>query len=55
MIMENGLAFIIALQGRGIGIEYAKKILARSKDLNDLIMNIVEQEKIYLRTSQYWS
>ncbi|ADM26985.1 DEAD/DEAH box helicase domain protein [Ignisphaera aggregans DSM 17230] len=55
MIMENGLAFIIALQGRGIGIEYAKKILARSKDLNDLIMNIVEQEKIYLRTSQYWT
>ncbi len=55
MVIENGLAFIIALQGRGVGVEYAKKILAKSKDLNDLIMNIVEQEKIYLRTSQYWS
>ncbi|MEM0228397.1 MAG: DEAD/DEAH box helicase [Ignisphaera sp.] len=55
LIMENGIASIIALQGRGIGVEAAKRILARSSDLESLIYNIVEQEKVFLRTHKYWN
>jgi len=55
LIMENGIAGIIALQGRGVGVETAKRILARSTDLNTLIYNIVEQEKLFLRTYKYWT
>lgn len=55
IIMENGIASIIALQGRGIGIETAKRILARSSDLDSLIYNIIEQEKIFLKTYKYWN
>ncbi|MCS7110754.1 MAG: DEAD/DEAH box helicase [Ignisphaera sp.] len=54
-IMESGIAGIIALRGRGIGIETAKRVLAKSNDLDSLIYNVVEQEKIFLRTHKYWS
>ncbi len=55
MVIEYGIAFLIALQGRGIGIEYAKRILAKSRNLEDLLLNIIEQEKTYLRTFHYWA
>lgn len=53
-IIENGVAGLIALRGRGIGVETAKRILAKSVDLDSLIYNIVEQEKVFLRTRKYW-
>ncbi|MEM2200418.1 MAG: DEAD/DEAH box helicase [Ignisphaera sp.] len=53
-VMSHGIAGIIALQGVGVGIETAKRLLSKSTDLNSLIMNILEQEKIFLRTSKYW-
>ncbi len=55
LIIENGIAAIIALQGRGIGVETAKRILAKSNDLNSLVYNIIEQEKLFLRTYKYWN
>ncbi|MEM0490392.1 MAG: DEAD/DEAH box helicase [Ignisphaera sp.] len=53
-IMSHGVAGVIALQGIGIGIETAKRIIAKSSDLDTLIMNIVDQEKTFLRTARYW-
>ncbi|MEM3980739.1 MAG: hypothetical protein QXF79_05745, partial [Ignisphaera sp.] len=53
-IMSHGMAGVIALQGIGVGIETAKRLIAKSVDLDSLILNIVEQEKVFLRTSKYW-
>jgi len=53
-IMNHGVAGIIALRGIGIGTETAKRIIAKSSDLNTLIMNIIDQEKTFLRTARYW-
>jgi ATP-dependent Lhr-like helicase len=53
-IMSHGVAGLIALQGIGIGVETAKRVLAKSHDLNSLILNIIEQEKVFLRTWKYW-
>lgn len=54
LIVGYGLAGVVALQGIGIGIKTAKRILARSSDIDSLILNIIEQEKIFLKTSKYW-
>ncbi|MDK6027972.1 DEAD/DEAH box helicase [Ignisphaera sp. 4213-co] len=54
IIMEYGLACLIALQGIGIGIENAKKVLSKSFDMNTLIQNILEYEEKYLKTRRYW-
>uniref|UniRef100_A0A7C2ZMK2 DEAD/DEAH box helicase n=1 Tax=Ignisphaera aggregans TaxID=334771 RepID=A0A7C2ZMK2_9CREN len=53
-LMSHGIAGAIAIQGIGIGIETAKRVLARSSDLDSLITNIVEHEKLFFRTSKYW-
>lgn len=53
-ILNHGLAGIITLQGIGIGIETAKRIIAKSLDIDSLILNIIKREKIFLRTSRYW-
>ncbi|MEM0026828.1 MAG: DEAD/DEAH box helicase [Ignisphaera sp.] len=54
MLMEYGLAFLIALQGIGIGIENSKKVLSKAFDMNTLIQNILEYEERFLRTRKYW-
>jgi len=54
LIMEYGLAALIALQGIGIGIEFAKRVLAKSHNWDSLISNILEYEENYLRTRKYW-
>ena len=53
-VMTYGIAGLIAIQGIGIGIETAKRVIARSSDLDSLISNIIEQEKVFIRTSKYW-
>ncbi|MEL9940086.1 MAG: DEAD/DEAH box helicase [Ignisphaera sp.] len=54
MLMEYGLAFLIALQGIGIGIENSKKVLSKAFDMNTLIQGILEYEERFLRTRKYW-
>jgi ATP-dependent Lhr-like helicase len=53
-VMSHGVAGVIALQGIGIGVETAKRVLAKSYNLESLILNIIEQEKTFLRTWKYW-
>ena len=54
LIMDYGVLALVALQGRGIGPETAKRILARATTFNDLIKLIYESEKEFLRTHHYW-
>jgi ATP-dependent Lhr-like helicase len=55
LVMDYGLAALVTLNGIGIGVEFAKRILAKSHDWNSLISNILEYEESYLRTRKYWS
>jgi len=52
--MEYGLAALIALHGIGIGVEFAKRVLAKSHDWDSFMVNILECEENYLRTRKYW-
>ena len=54
LVMEYGIAAVIALQGIGIGPETAKKVLANSNSLDELILNIIHFEEQFLRTRKYW-
>ncbi len=54
LVMDYGVLALVALQGRGIGPETAKRLLARSRTLDDLIKAVYEQEKLFLRTSRFW-
>ncbi|HID80286.1 MAG TPA: DEAD/DEAH box helicase [Ignisphaera sp.] len=55
LIMDYGVFALIALQGKGVGPETAKRILARASTFNDLIKLIYESEKEFLRTYHYWN
>jgi ATP-dependent Lhr-like helicase len=54
LVMEYGLAALIALHGIGIGVEFAKRVLAKSHDWDSFMVNILEYEENYLRTRKYW-
>ena len=54
LIMDYGVFALIALQGRGVGPETAKRILSRATTLDDLIKLVYESEKEFLRTHHYW-
>ncbi len=54
LLMDYGLAALIALQGVGIGPENAKRILSRASTLEELVSMIIEREATYLRTKRFW-
>ncbi|MEM4484635.1 MAG: DEAD/DEAH box helicase [Sulfolobales archaeon] len=55
MIASNGKKALYALMGVGIGIDTAKKILWNSRTDQELFINILEAEKKYLRTREFWN
>jgi ATP-dependent Lhr-like helicase len=55
LFLVYGKKAAIALAARGIGPETAKRILAKyHKDEDDFLRDILEAEKLYLRTKRYW-
>jgi len=55
LFLVYGKKAAIALAARGVGPETAKRILARyHKDEDDFLRDILEAEKLYLRTKRYW-
>jgi ATP-dependent Lhr-like helicase len=55
LFLVYGKKATIAMAARGVGPETAKRILARfHKDEDDFLRDILEAEKLYLRTKRYW-
>ncbi len=54
LVMDYGLAALIALQGVGIGPETAKRILSRAKTIEDLVALVLERQRAFLRTRRFW-
>ena len=54
LFMNYGINACLVLAGYGIGVETAKRILRNSWSEEDLIRNILEAEKEYIRTRKYW-
>jgi len=60
VVMNYGLAAVIALQGTGVGPDSARRILSRLLekssriDLDELVRAVLEQERKFLSTRQYW-
>ncbi len=55
LVMDYGIAAVIALQGFGVGPDNAKRILSKAKTLEELLLNIYEQEKYFLRIRKFIS
>ena len=54
LFMNYGIKACLALAGYGIGVETAKKVLRKSFGEEDLIRNILEAEKEFIRTRKFW-
>lgn len=54
MVMSSGKGAVKALAGRGIGPRTAGRILARQLEGDDLLREILNQEKIWARTKRFW-
>lgn len=54
LFLSYGENAILALSARGIGVESAKRILKDSRTEEELLRNILKQEKNYARTRRFW-
>jgi len=54
LYLTHGKKALMVLAGRGIGPKTAARILKKSKNENELLKNILEAEKIYARTREFW-
>ncbi|RLG57169.1 MAG: helicase [Candidatus Hydrothermarchaeota archaeon] len=54
LFLSYGKLSVIALAGRGIGPEVAKRVLGNSRDEEELYRNILKAEREYARTRQFW-
>jgi ATP-dependent Lhr-like helicase len=54
LLMAYGRNALLTLAARGVGAKTAKRILARSTDGHDLVKEIVQAEKTYIKTRRYW-
>jgi ATP-dependent Lhr-like helicase len=54
MVMNYGQPALLALAGRGVGWTTAKRILATSRDEEELLRLVLEAEKNYARTKRFW-
>ncbi len=55
LIREFGKFAIIALMGRGVGPETAIRILRKMhRDIDSLILDIIEAERTFARTHRFW-
>jgi len=55
LYIEYNIKAVIALAGRGVGPHTAKKILRKYHETqDDLLKDILEAEKQFLRTKKYW-
>jgi ATP-dependent Lhr-like helicase len=54
LYLSYGKKALLALAGRGIGPETAKKVLSRGRDETTLLKLILQAEKQYARTKRFW-
>ncbi len=54
LIMNYGVAALLVLQGIGIGPATAKSILAKARDLDELVSLVLERKSQFLRTRRFW-
>ncbi|RLI99974.1 MAG: helicase [Candidatus Aenigmatarchaeota archaeon] len=54
LTITYGKQAVIAMAGRGVGVATAKRILAKMKSGDELIMEIMRAEREYVRTKRYW-
>jgi len=56
IFIDYGQKGVMVIAGKGIGTRTAKRILSKYfSDEKDLLKKIIEEERTYLRTKQYWS
>jgi ATP-dependent Lhr-like helicase len=54
LVLSYGKKAIIALAGRGIGPETAKRVLLATRKDDELYRNILKAERDYARTKRFW-
>ncbi len=54
LFLSYGRSALIAMGGRGIGAEVAKRVLQQARDEDSLYKNIMKAERDYARTRQFW-
>lgn len=54
LYLSYGKKSLLALSGRGVGPETAKRVLSKGRDETTLLKLILEAEKQYARTKRFW-
>lgn len=54
LVLSYGKKAILALAGRGVGPETAKRVLLATRKEDDLYRNILRAERNYARTRRFW-
>lgn len=54
LVLSYGKLAVIALAGRGVGPETAKRVLLATRKEDDLYKNILKAERNYARTRRFW-
>lgn len=54
LIIAHGSDAAKALAGRGVGVKTASRLFSKSLSGDDLLMEILEAEKIFARTKRFW-
>ncbi len=55
LYLSYGEKALLALAGRGVGPKTAARILRKSKNEEDLLERVLEAEKTYARTREFWA
>jgi DNA-directed RNA polymerase subunit RPC12/RpoP len=54
LFLSYGIRACFAVAGYGVGVNNAKRVLYLNKSEDELIKDIIEEEKKFIRTRRFW-